>query len=264
MQLAGQPLFGSLGDSAPDTWGRAVGCNVSERRNARSHEEAVMQGTEHDEGTCRWIYLVAGRLRGRPRTKPGSSPRARRRSAAPMAGRHENLPCDDGRGRRHVGDRRDVCRAIHARHGRLDPRPQYVRSCSRPVAGRQLEGLVGRYTALSLPCLRPDTVCAGTRRHGRRHGLPLRDRWHRRSAGTSQEAAGGADIRIGGGASTIRQYLQAGAIDELHLAISPMLLGGGEALFAGIDLPALGYAVVEHAQGENAMHVVLARQAPPK
>jgi dihydrofolate reductase len=75
----------------------------------------------------------------------------------------------------------------------------------------------------------------------------------------AKEAAGGRDVRIGGGTDTVRQYLRARAIDELHIAVSPTLLGSGEALFAGLDLPALGYAVTEHVQGEHAMHVVLAR-----
>nr|WP_282097528.1 dihydrofolate reductase family protein [Luteibacter sp. SG786] len=75
----------------------------------------------------------------------------------------------------------------------------------------------------------------------------------------AKEAAGERDVRIGGGASTVRQYLQAGAIDALHIAISPVLLGRGEAPFAGLDLPALGYRITEHTQGEHAMHLVLAR-----
>ena len=60
----------------------------------------------------------------------------------------------------------------------------------------------------------------------------------------AREAAGGKDVRIGGGPSTIRQYLREGLIDELHIAISPVLLGRGEPLFEGIDLRALGYACV--------------------
>jgi dihydrofolate reductase len=72
-------------------------------------------------------------------------------------------------------------------------------------------------------------------------------------------AAGGKDIRIGGGASTIRQYLATGLIDELHIAISPVMLGSGEHLFAGLDLPSLGYRVVEHATTLLAMHLVLAK-----
>jgi dihydrofolate reductase len=76
----------------------------------------------------------------------------------------------------------------------------------------------------------------------------------------AKAAAGERDIRIGGGVSTIRQYLVAGAIDEVHLAVSPIVLGRGENLFAGLDLPGLGYAVTEQTQGEQAMHIVLGRQ----
>ncbi|HZW75864.1 MAG TPA: dihydrofolate reductase family protein [Caldimonas sp.] len=77
----------------------------------------------------------------------------------------------------------------------------------------------------------------------------------------ARAAAGGGDVRIGGGVATVRQYLLAGLVDELHLALTPALLGGGEALFAGIDLTALGFAVVRHAATENALHVVLAKAA---
>jgi len=76
------------------------------------------------------------------------------------------------------------------------------------------------------------------------------------------DAAGDRDIRLGGGVSTIRQFLRAGLIDELHLAIRPVLMGAGEALFAGIDLPALGYETVKHVAGERATHVFLRRRAP--
>lgn len=75
----------------------------------------------------------------------------------------------------------------------------------------------------------------------------------------ARAAAGGKDVRIGGGVSTVRQYLEAGLIDEMHLAISPVLLGGGESLLAGIDLPALGFEVVEHVSTPHALHVVLAK-----
>jgi dihydrofolate reductase len=77
----------------------------------------------------------------------------------------------------------------------------------------------------------------------------------------ARAAAGGRDIRIGGGVSTIRQYLRAGLIDELHLALRPVLLGTGEALFVDMDLPALGYDCVEHVAGERALHVFLRRRA---
>jgi dihydrofolate reductase len=73
----------------------------------------------------------------------------------------------------------------------------------------------------------------------------------------AREAAGDRDIRIGGGASTIRQYLEAGLIDELHIAVSPVLLGKGEHLFGGLDLPALGYARTTHVPGERAVHFTI-------
>ncbi len=76
----------------------------------------------------------------------------------------------------------------------------------------------------------------------------------------AREAAAGLDVRIGGGANTIRQYLREGLIDELHVAISPVLLGRGERLFEGVDLRALGYECVESAASETATHVVLRRQ----
>ena len=74
----------------------------------------------------------------------------------------------------------------------------------------------------------------------------------------AKDAAGGKDVRLGGGVSTIREYLRAGLIDELHLVIAPVLLGAGEHLLSGIDLPALGYACVEHRPGTRAaVHVTL-------
>ena len=75
----------------------------------------------------------------------------------------------------------------------------------------------------------------------------------------ARDAAKGKDVRVGGGASTIRQYLQERLIDELHIAISPTLLGRGESLLAGIDLLALGYRCTEHVATEQATHVVLSK-----
>ena len=75
----------------------------------------------------------------------------------------------------------------------------------------------------------------------------------------AKEAANGLDVRIGGGVSTIRQYLRAGQIDEMHLAFSPVLLGEGENLFAGIHLPKLGFKPVQISSGEEAHHVILQR-----
>jgi dihydrofolate reductase len=76
----------------------------------------------------------------------------------------------------------------------------------------------------------------------------------------ASEAANGQDVRLGGGVATIRQYLRAGLIDEMHLVISPILLGSGEPLLAGIDAAKLGYQCSEHVPTTNATHVVLTRR----
>jgi len=76
----------------------------------------------------------------------------------------------------------------------------------------------------------------------------------------ARAAADGMDVRVGGGVSTVRQYLQARLIDELHLAVRPVLLGRGEALFQGLDLPTLGYECVDSVAGERATHVTLRRR----
>jgi dihydrofolate reductase len=75
----------------------------------------------------------------------------------------------------------------------------------------------------------------------------------------ARSAAGDRNVKIAGGISTVRQYLRAGLIDEMHLAFSPVVFGQGEAMFAGLDLPALGFRVIEHAATDAATHIVLAR-----
>jgi dihydrofolate reductase len=75
----------------------------------------------------------------------------------------------------------------------------------------------------------------------------------------AKDAAGSKDVRIGGGVATVRQYLEARLVDEMHLAVSPIVLGSGEHLLSGLDLGALGYRVSEHATSEDAMHVVIRR-----
>jgi dihydrofolate reductase len=75
----------------------------------------------------------------------------------------------------------------------------------------------------------------------------------------AREAAGGRDVRLGGGVATIRQYLRAGLIDELGLAVRPVLLGRGEQLLRDIDLRALGYEVAKYTAGERATHVFIRR-----
>jgi dihydrofolate reductase len=75
----------------------------------------------------------------------------------------------------------------------------------------------------------------------------------------ARDAAQGQDVQLGGGVATIRQYLRAGLIDEMHLAIAPVLLGSGEHLLVGIDARALGYQCTEHVPTANATHVVLTK-----
>jgi dihydrofolate reductase len=77
----------------------------------------------------------------------------------------------------------------------------------------------------------------------------------------AKAAAGDKDVRLGGVTATVRGFLQAGLIDELHLVISPVVLGSGEALWAGLDVAALGYQCTEHAGSTEALHVVLTKQA---
>ncbi len=75
----------------------------------------------------------------------------------------------------------------------------------------------------------------------------------------AREAAGPKDVKIGGGVETVRQYIQAGHVDEIHLAVAPVAIGQGEALFSGLDLRALGYRTVEHVPTDRATHIVLAK-----
>jgi dihydrofolate reductase len=77
----------------------------------------------------------------------------------------------------------------------------------------------------------------------------------------AKQAAGERDVRVGGGVATVRHYLRTRAIDTAHVAVSPVLLGRGEALFAGLDLPALGYRVSEHVATAACTHVVFTRDA---
>jgi dihydrofolate reductase len=76
----------------------------------------------------------------------------------------------------------------------------------------------------------------------------------------AMDAAKGRDVRLGGGVATLRQYLQAGLVDEIHFAVSPVFLGSGENLFAGLNLPKLGFQVSEHVPTEKATHIVLTKR----
>jgi len=98
----------------------------------------------------------------------------------------------------------------------------------------------------------PITMKGGTIFHFVTGGIE--EAWER-----AKDAAGGKDVRLGGGTATVREYLQAGILDTLHLAVAPVLLGQGEALFAGLDLPALRYRVAQVVPGEGATHVVLSK-----
>ena len=75
-------------------------------------------------------------------------------------------------------------------------------------------------------------------------------------------AAGGRDVRLGGGVSTIRQYLQAKLVDEMHVAVSPILLGSGQHLLEGLDLPAMGYQCSAHVTTARAMHFTVTKHGP--
>ncbi len=77
----------------------------------------------------------------------------------------------------------------------------------------------------------------------------------------AREAAAGRDVRIGGGVNTVRRYLKARLVDELHLAVSPAVMGRGEHLMHGLDLRALGYQVTDQVPGERAMHMFIRRRA---
>ena len=75
----------------------------------------------------------------------------------------------------------------------------------------------------------------------------------------ARAAAAGQDVRLGGGVATLKAYLRAGLVDEMHIAVAPVLLGTGESLFSGLDLTRLGFRVTEHVASAAAMHVVLTK-----
>lgn len=98
----------------------------------------------------------------------------------------------------------------------------------------------------------PLTMAGGTTFHFVTEGISA-------ALAQARQAAGAKHVRIGGGVATIRQYLQAGLIDELHLAVAPTLFGRGESLFHGLDLPDLGYRIRERIASEAATHIFIAR-----
>jgi dihydrofolate reductase len=100
---------------------------------------------------------------------------------------------------------------------------------------------------------RPDLVMAGgTTFHFVTEGLET-------ALFRAKVAANGKDVRLGGGVATLREAFRGRHVDEAHLAVSPVLLGQGESLFADLDLPALGYRVTRQVAGEGANHIVIAR-----
>jgi dihydrofolate reductase len=99
----------------------------------------------------------------------------------------------------------------------------------------------------------PLTMAGGTTFHFVTEGVEV-------ALQRAREAAGGKDVRVGGGVATVRQYLSKRLVDELHLAVSPVLMGRGENLFAGLDLPALGYQATEHVPGPGVTHVIVKRK----
>jgi dihydrofolate reductase len=129
------------------------------------------------------------------------------------------------------------------------------------VAGRQLEGWWGdeppyhtSVFVLTHHRRSPLTIAGGTEFRFVTEGIHA-------ALEQATAAAGGRDLRLGGGVSTIRQYLRAGLIDELYLAIRPVLLGSGEQLLNDIDMCALGYECAKYVAGERATHVLLRKRA---
>ena len=94
----------------------------------------------------------------------------------------------------------------------------------------------------------------------RRHDLPLRHRWHSPRTRACRRCREWSGFGLGGGIATMQQYLRAGLVDQMHLVVSPALLGSGEHLFQGINLPALGYQLTDHIPSPGATHMILTRQ----
>ena len=133
-------------------------------------------------------------------------------------------------------------------------------TCSVPyqALGRMKAGKGGGATSRPITYrLRAHAARSRAAAHGRRNGVPFRNERHSISDRSGSGRGGNLDVRIGGGVDTVRQYLRAGLIDELHLAVRPVLLGRGEALWHDLDFRALGYDIAETVAGERATHVFI-------
>ena len=154
----------------------------------------------------------------------------------------------------------DFCAAWIHQHRSLDPRPQHVGPIRGAWPDETWKGWWGKEPPYHTPVFvlthhpRKSIVMeGGTTFHFVTDGIGA-------ALQRATDAASGQDVRLGGGIATIRQYLQAGLVDEMHVAISPILLGSGEHLFGGIDLPALGYRCSGHVTTANAIHLIVTRR----
>lgn len=153
------------------------------------------------------------------------------------------------------GRRRRLHAARVRQHRSVDPGPQLVRN------GPTIPGRVGGVTTSRIIFL---SSCLPII-------LALPSRWKatfnfvtggiQAALQHALDASNGQDVRLGGGVSTIRQYLSAGLIDEMHLGIAPVLLGSGEHLLGGLDVPKLGYRVCEHEPTPDVTHIVIKKTA---
>ena len=135
------------------------------------------------------------------------------------------------------------------------PRPQPVRPGARAVARRPVDEEPPYHVptfVLTHHARAPLEMKGGTTFHFVTEGIHA-------ALERARAAAGEQDVRIGGGVSTVRQYIEAGLVDEIHLAVSNALLGRGEHFFASLDLPAHGFKVSQRVATDLATHLVLAR-----
>ena len=173
--------------------------------------------------------------------------------------RHPQRQPDDRRRRRERGARRRLLLGAGIRCGRHHHGSEHVRPGTRRVGRQRMDRLVGRGAPLSSPGLRAHAPSAASYRNARGDNVPFRDDGIEAALDAAPEAAGDSDVLVGGGAATIRQYLRASLIDEMHLAIVPVLLGSGERLFDDLGPLADNYRCVEHLCSPAVTHVLIER-----